>query len=53
MIICTGEPKAARVAVLQGLRLARASIAADRALASTIRAEIVADLDRELAEARR
>ncbi|GLK42615.1 MULTISPECIES: M56 family metallopeptidase [Novosphingobium] len=53
VVICTGEPKAAKFAAVNALRSARASIAADRALDAKVRAEILADLDGEIADAHR
>lgn len=53
VVICTGEPKDARLAAVRALRTARASIASDRSLDAGVRAEILADLDREIAEARK
>ncbi|MGF7152555.1 M56 family metallopeptidase [Novosphingobium gossypii] len=52
-LICTGEPKAARQAALNGLRAARASIASQRSIDSGIRAQILAELDGEIAQAHR
>jgi beta-lactamase regulating signal transducer with metallopeptidase domain len=51
VVICTGEPKAAKQAAVNAIRAARASIAANRALDTQVRAEILADLDREMADA--
>jgi beta-lactamase regulating signal transducer with metallopeptidase domain len=52
-VICTGEPAAAKYTAINALRTARESIAANAALGTDIRAEILADLDREIADARR
>ncbi|EJL23776.1 M56 family metallopeptidase [Novosphingobium sp. AP12] len=51
VVICTGEPKAAKQAAVNAIRAARASIAANGALDTHVRAEILADLDREMADA--
>ncbi|EJU11363.1 hypothetical protein LH128_19404 [Sphingomonas sp. LH128] len=53
VVICTGEPRAAKFAAVNALRSARASIAADRALDAKVRSEILADLDGEIADAHR
>ncbi|AXB77076.1 M56 family metallopeptidase [Novosphingobium sp. P6W] len=51
VVICTGEPKAAKQAAVTAIRSARASIASNRDLDTQVRAEILSDLDRELADA--
>lgn len=53
VVICTGEPRAAKLAAVNALRTARASIAADRVMDARVRAEILADLDGEIADAHR
>jgi hypothetical protein len=50
VVICTGEPKAAKQAAVNAIRAARASTAANRALDTQVRAEILTDLDREMAD---
>ncbi|WP_159981638.1 MULTISPECIES: M56 family metallopeptidase [unclassified Novosphingobium] len=51
VVICTGEPKAAKQTAVNAIRSARASIASNRDLDTQVRAEILSDLDRELADA--
>ena len=53
VVICTGVPRVAAAATVDAISSARRSIAAEHALDAAIRAEILADLDQELAEARR
>lgn len=53
VVVCTGEPRAAKLAAVNAIRTARASIAADRSLDAQVRAEVLADLDREMADAQR
>lgn len=53
VVICTGEPRAAKQAAVNAIRTARASIAANRVLDARVRDEIVADLDREMADMQR
>lgn len=53
VVICTGAPKVATTEVLKALKSARATIAADRNLHGDVRADILADLDEEIADAHR
>lgn len=53
VVVCTGEPRAAKQAAVNAIRMARASISANRVLDAKVRAEIIADLDREIADAQR
>ncbi|PNU02856.1 M56 family metallopeptidase [Novosphingobium guangzhouense] len=53
VVICTGEPEAAKLAAVNALRSVRATFAADRALDAKVRAEILAGLDGEIADAHR
>ena len=50
--VCTGAPRQAMNAALQAISSARASVAANTALDAGTRDEIVAELDRELADTR-
>ncbi|KQM18851.1 M56 family metallopeptidase [Novosphingobium sp. Leaf2] len=52
-VICTGEPEAAKHAALDALGAARNSIAANTALDAHIKAQTLAELDSEIADARR
>lgn len=52
VLICTGTPRAATEVAMRAISNARASVAANRALAADVRAEVMADLDADLAEAR-
>jgi len=50
-VICTGEPRAAKQAAITALRNARSSIAMNMSIDTGTRTEILADLDREIADA--
>lgn len=50
-VICTGAPKVAMSATIKALKSARHAIASERNLGEDVRAEILADLDREIADA--
>jgi len=50
-VICTGAPKVAMTATIKALKSARQAIVSERNLGEDVRAEILADLDREIADA--
>lgn len=50
--VCTGVPRQAMNAAIRSISSARASVASNRMLATEVRNEIVAELDREMAQAR-
>jgi hypothetical protein len=50
VVICTGEPTNTHETAIRALRTARASIASERNLDAQVRADILADLDAEIAE---
>lgn len=50
--VCTGVPRQATNAAMRSISSARASVASNRMLAAEVRAEIIAELDREMAETR-
>lgn len=50
--VCTGVPRQAMNAAMRSISSARASVASNRMLAAEVRAEIIAELDREMAETR-
>ena len=53
VVICTGTPRSAMSAEADALRARRGAIAANRHFAAATRAEMLADLDNEIAEASR
>jgi beta-lactamase regulating signal transducer with metallopeptidase domain len=50
--VCTGAPLQAANAALRGISTARASIARNQSMSSSLRSEILAELDSELADVR-
>ncbi|MCT2400693.1 M56 family metallopeptidase [Novosphingobium mangrovi (ex Huang et al. 2023)] len=52
-VICTGTPRVAMTATIKALTSAREAIASDHNLKTDVRAEILADLDGEIADAHR
>ena len=53
VVVCTGAPEHTAHYALSALQGARAGIAAQQGMDAKVRAEVLADLDREIAEARR
>lgn len=53
VVICTGAPRQTAKLAIKAIRQSREAIAADRNLDAQVRAEIIADLDREIAEQER
>lgn len=51
VLICTGAPRAAASATVDALRSARNAVEANRALDEGVRAEVLADLDGQIADA--
>ncbi len=51
VVICTGTPKAAMEAATRAISAARVAVAANRNLTADVRAEVMADLDAEMAKA--